>query len=546
MKTYLVTGCAGFIGSNFVHYMLEKYEDIRLVNLDKLTYAGNLENLQDIEDDARHIFVQGDICDKALVTDLIAKYDPDYVINFAAESHVDRSIKNPEIFVESNVLGTVNLLQCCKDAWYDAAAKTWKEGKKYLQVSTDEVYGALGAEGYFMETTPLCPHSPYSASKASADMFVKAFHDTYGMPMNITRCSNNYGPYQFPEKLIPLLINNAKQHKTLPVYGDGMQIRDWLYVMDHCKAIDMVANGGKDGEVYNVGGHNERPNIFIVKTVIAQLHDRLKDEGISEELITHVADRLGHDRRYGIDPTKIKDDLGWYPETPFEKGIVLTIDWYLDHEEWRIRSTSPAATTCRGRAPPPLPLGHTGSALIPALEIDTYISNLLGPDYQVTEGTFSTAEFVYQYDEEKQAYLVPVTSSVALYTPTVEKITKKDGQRIVTVGYVPTSSNNATGELSLTAPTEPTKYMDYVFTRGENRQWYLTALRDSDMQVEVTPIPAPTDAVVDNMQNEEMGTSDAASTEPAPVPEEGAEVAPDAENLDDTGDAPAEDAAAEG
>ena len=302
MKTYLVTGCAGFIGSNFVHYMLEKYEDIRLVNLDKLTYAGNLENLQDIEDDARHIFVQGDICDKALVTDLIAKYDPDYVINFAAESHVDRSIKNPEIFVESNVLGTVNLLQCCKDAWYDAAAKTWKEGKKYLQVSTDEVYGALGAEGYFMETTPLCPHSPYSASKASADMFVKAFHDTYGMPMNITRCSNNYGPYQFPEKLIPLLINNAKQHKTLPVYGDGMQIRDWLYVMDHCKAIDMVA--------------------------------------ISEELITHVADRLGHDRRYGIDPTKIKEDLGWYPETPFEKGIVLTIDWYLAHPDWMAHVTS--------------------------------------------------------------------------------------------------------------------------------------------------------------------------------------------------------------
>ena len=240
----------------------------------------------------------------------------------------------------SNVLGTVNLLQCCKDAWYDAAAKTWKEGKKYLQVSTDEVYGALGAEGYFMETTPLCPHSPYSASKASADMFVKAFHDTYGMPINITRCSNNYGPYQFPEKLIPLLINNAKHHKTLPVYGDGMQIRDWLYVMDHCKAIDMVANGGKDGEAYNVGGHNERPNIFIVKTVIEQLHDRLKDEGISEELIKHVADRLGHDRRYGIDPTKIKNDLGWYPETPFEKGIVLTIDWYLAHEEWMDHVTS--------------------------------------------------------------------------------------------------------------------------------------------------------------------------------------------------------------
>ena len=202
------------------------------------------------------------------------------------------------------------------------------------------VYGTLGAEGYFMETTPLCPHSPYSSSKASADMFVMAFHDTYGMPVNITRCSNNYGPYQFPEKLIPLMINNVKHHKQLPVYGDGMQVRDWLYVEDHCKAIDMVANGGKVGEVYNVGGHNERPNIFIVKTIISQLHDRLQDEGISEQLIRHVADRLGHDRRYGIDPTKIKNDLGWYPETPFEKGIVLTIDWYLQHEDWMNNVTS--------------------------------------------------------------------------------------------------------------------------------------------------------------------------------------------------------------
>ena len=198
----------------------------------------------------------------------------------------------------------------------------------------DEVYGALGKEGYFMETTPLSPHSPYSSSKASADHFVMAFHDTYGMPINITRCSNNYGPYQFPEKLIPLMINNVKKHKTLPVYGDGMQVRDWLYVEDHCKAIDMVCNDGKDGEVYNVGGHNEKPNIFIVKTIINQLHERLKDEGISEALIKHVEDRLGHDRRYAIDPTKIKNDLGWYPETPFEKGIVLTIDWYLEHEEW--------------------------------------------------------------------------------------------------------------------------------------------------------------------------------------------------------------------
>ena len=340
MTTYLVTGCAGFIGTTFVHYMLNKYTDIQIVNLDALTYAGNLENLKDLEDDPRHIFVHGNICDKELVASLISKYDPDYVINFAAESHVDRSITNPQIFVETNVMGTVNLLQCCKNAWYDAGAKTWKAGKKYIQVSTDEVYGALGPEGYFTETTPLNPHSPYSAAKTSADLFVQAFHDTYGMPMNITRCSNNYGPYQFPEKLIPLMINNAKQHKQLPVYGDGMQIRDWLYVEDHCKAIDMVAAGGRDGEVYNIGGHNERPNIFIVKTIIAQLSERLHDPEINEGLIKHVEDRLGHDRRYGIDPSKIKADLGWYPETPFEVGIVKTIDWYLENEEWMKRVTS--------------------------------------------------------------------------------------------------------------------------------------------------------------------------------------------------------------
>ena len=338
MKTYLVTGCAGFIGTNFVYYMLNKYPEIKLVNLDKLTYAGNLENLKDCEGDERHTFVQGDICDKELVTRLCEQYDFDSVINFAAESHVDRSISDPEIFVQSNVMGTVNLLQCAKNAWYDAEKRIWKEGKKYLQVSTDEVYGTLGETGYFMETTPLCPHSPYSSSKASADLFVMAYHDTYGMPVNITRCSNNYGPYQFPEKLIPLMINNVKQHKSL--YGDGMQVRDRRYVEDHCKAIDMVANGGRSGQVYNVGGHNERPNIFIVKTIIAQLHDRLKDEGISEELIRHVADRLGHDRRYGIDPTKIKEELGWYPETTFEVGIVKTIDWYLEHEDWMKRITS--------------------------------------------------------------------------------------------------------------------------------------------------------------------------------------------------------------
>lgn len=340
MKKYLVTGGAGFIGSNFILYMLKKYDDILLVNLDKLTYAGNLENLKDAEGDPRHVFVQGDICEKELVSGLFAEYGFDYVINFAAESHVDRSIADPGIFVQTNVMGTVNLLQCAKEAWYNAATKTWQEGKKYLQVSTDEVYGALGDQGFFVETTSTDPHSPYSASKASADHFVKAFHDTYGMPVNITRCSNNYGPYQFPEKLIPLMINNAGNHKQLPVYGDGMQIRDWLYVEDHCKAIDMVCSLGKAGEIYNVGGHNERANIFIVKTIIEYLREKTGDEGISEALIRHVEDRPGHDRRYGIDPTKIKEDLGWYPETPFEKGINMTIDWYLRNTEWMNSVTS--------------------------------------------------------------------------------------------------------------------------------------------------------------------------------------------------------------
>ncbi len=337
MKRYLVTGGAGFIGSNFILYMLGKYKDIQIVNIDALTYAGNLENLKSVEGDSRYTFVQMNICDREGVSGLFARYDFDYVINFAAESHVDRSIANPEIFVETNVLGTVNLLNCAKNAWYKDGA--WTPGKKYLQVSTDEVYGSLGETGYFTETTPLCPHSPYSASKASADMFVMAYHDTYGMPVTITRCSNNYGPYQFPEKLIPLMINNAKTKKPLPVYGDGMNIRDWLYVEDHCKAIDMVAAGGAAGEVYNVGGHNERPNIFIVKTIIAQMHDKV-DGTIDEGLIHYVEDRLGHDRRYGIDPEKIKRDLGWYPETKFEDGIVRTIDWYLDNTAWMDGVTS--------------------------------------------------------------------------------------------------------------------------------------------------------------------------------------------------------------
>ena len=327
MKTYLITGCAGFIGSNFVHYMLKKYPEILLVNLDKLTYAGNLENLKDVEGDPRHVFVQGDICDKELVESLFAKYDFDYVINFAAESHVDRSIKNPEIFVQSNVMGTVNLLQRAKEAWYDADAKTWKEGKKYLQVSTDEVYGALGAEGFFMETTPLCPHSPYSSSKASADMFVMAFHDTYGMPVNITRCSNNYGPYHFPEKLIPLMISRALADEELPVYGNGENVRDWLHVSDHCEAIDLIIHKGKVGEVYNIGGHNERTNLQVVQTILKALDK-------PESLIKYVKDRPGHDRRYAIDPTKIETELGWKPKYTFETGIKQTIQWYLDNKEW--------------------------------------------------------------------------------------------------------------------------------------------------------------------------------------------------------------------
>jgi dTDP-glucose 4,6-dehydratase len=337
MKTYLVTGGAGFIGSNFVHYMLNKYSDITLINLDKLTYAGNLENLKAVESKENYVFVQGDICDKELVTSLFEKYDIDYVVNFAAESHVDRSIKYPEVFAQTNVLGTVTLLNAAKNAW--EIDGVFKEGKKFLHVSTDEVYGSLGETGFFMETTPLDPHSPYSSSKAGSDLMVKAYADTYNMPVNITRCSNNYGPYQFPEKLIPLLINNCLNHKALPVYGDGLNIRDWLFVEDHCKAIDMVINNGRLGEVYNVGGHNERTNIQIVKTVISYLNETV-DSSITEELIKFVEDRKGHDRRYGIDPTKIKEELGWYPETTFEVGIKKTIQWYLDNKEWMENITS--------------------------------------------------------------------------------------------------------------------------------------------------------------------------------------------------------------
>lgn len=339
MKTYLVTGGAGFIGSNFIHYMFKKHQDIHIINLDKLTYAGNLENLKKVENNPNYTFVKGDICDKKLVEGLFKKYDIDYVVNFAAESHVDRSIREPELFAETNVVGTVTLLNAAKTAWETESG--FKEGKKYLQVSTDEVYGSLGKEGYFMETTPLDPHSPYSSSKASADFMVKAFYDTYKMPINITRCSNNYGPYQFPEKLIPLMINNCLGKKPLPVYGDGLNIRDWLYVEDHCKAIDMVLESGRLGQVYNVGGHNERNNLYIIKTIISYVHDNV-DSTVDESLIKHVEDRKGHDRRYGIDPEKIKNELGWYPETSFEIGIVKTIKWYFDNKDWMNNLTSGA------------------------------------------------------------------------------------------------------------------------------------------------------------------------------------------------------------
>lgn len=343
MKTYLVTGGAGFIGSNFVLYMLEKHDDIRIVNVDKLTYAGNLENLKSLEGDGRHIFSQTDICDKPAIEDLFARYKPDCVVNFAAESHVDRSIETPELFAQTNVMGTVTMLNAARVAWDDG--KGGFGDHRYLQVSTDEVYGSLSIDEpdtFFREDTPLCPHSPYSSSKASADLFVKAYGDTYGFPVNITRCSNNYGPFQFPEKLIPLMIHNASAHEELPVYGDGLNVRDWLYVEDHCKAIDMVLSGAKPGEVYNVGGHNERANIQIVKTIIAEVSSEVGDKAITEDLIKHVTDRKGHDRRYGIAPDKIKADLGWYPETTFEKGIVKTIKWYLANKAWMDNVTSGA------------------------------------------------------------------------------------------------------------------------------------------------------------------------------------------------------------
>lgn len=365
MKTYLVTGAAGFIGSNFVKYMLQKHNDIRIVVLDALTYAGNLSTIAEDIDNDRCAFIRGNICDRALVDRLFVEYRFDVVVNFAAESHVDRSIENPQLFLQTNILGTQNLMDCARGAWVSGKDSngypTWRAGVRFHQVSTDEVYGALGEEGYFTEETPLCPHSPYSASKASADFIVCAYRDTYHFPVSITRCSNNYGPYHFPEKLIPLIINNILEGKKLPVYGQGLNVRDWLYVEDHCKAIDLVINNGRDGCIYNVGGHNEQRNIDIVKLIIDIVHrtmesrpefrvllkrQELDAEGktdiswINYDLITFVKDRLGHDLRYAIDPTKIKNDLGWYPETTFAEGIEKTVLWNLENRKWVNEVTS--------------------------------------------------------------------------------------------------------------------------------------------------------------------------------------------------------------
>lgn len=340
-RTYLVTGGAGFIGSNYIHYMFRKYDnDIRIINVDKLTYAGNLENLKGVDDRSNYTFIKADVCDREAIDKIFDENDIDRVVHFAAESHVDRSIKHPEEFIKTNVLGTMVMLNAAKKAW-EIGDGTYKPNKKFLHVSTDEVYGSLPDDNksYFYETTPYDPHSPYSASKASSDFLVKSYIDTYNFPANITNTSNNYGPYQFPEKLIPLIINNALQGKDLPIYGDGKNIRDWLYVDDHAKGIDMVQEMGVIGEKYNIGGHNERRNIQIVETILETLLSILPDnderkKNVSKDLIKYVADRKGHDIRYAIAPDKIKKEIGWYPETKFEDGIKKTIKWYLENMDW--------------------------------------------------------------------------------------------------------------------------------------------------------------------------------------------------------------------
>ena len=315
MTTILVTGGAGFIGNCFIRHMLQKYSNYKIINLDALTYAGNLENLYDVKDNPNYEFVNGDICDRDLVTQIVSGVD--MIVNFAAETHVDRSITGPEIFIETNVKGTMTLLQAAKEFNIE----------RYLQVSTDEVYGTLGDTGYFTETTPLAPNSPYSASKAGADMLVRAYYETYKVPTLITRCSNNYGPYQYPEKLIPFFISRLLKGEKVPVYGDGLNVRDWLYVYDHCAAIDTVLHKGRVGEVYNIGGHNEKTNLEITHLILDAMN---KDESSIE----YVQDRLGHDRRYAISNDKITSELGWEPSVTFEEGILLTIDWYLNNKSW--------------------------------------------------------------------------------------------------------------------------------------------------------------------------------------------------------------------
>ena len=315
MTTILVTGGAGFIGNCFIRHMLQKYSNYKIINLDALTYAGNLENLYDVKDNPNYEFVNGDICDKDLVTQIVSGID--MIVNFAAETHVDRSITGPEIFIETNIKGTMTLLQAAKEFNIE----------RYLQVSTDEVYGTLGDTGYFTETTPIAPNSPYSASKAGADMLVRAYYETYKVPTLITRCSNNYGPYQYPEKLIPFFISRLLRGEKVPVYGDGLNVRDWLYVYDHCAAIDAVLHKGRVGEVYNIGGHNEKTNLEITHLILDAMN---KDESSIE----YVQDRLGHDRRYAISNDKITSELGWKPSVTFEEGILLTIDWYLNNKSW--------------------------------------------------------------------------------------------------------------------------------------------------------------------------------------------------------------------